>query len=194
MNVKVLGAILLAALVALGGAFALTNTKTEKGAVDSSQNNEQDVQFAQMMIPHHEQAIEMAALADSRSQNTEVRALAKKIQAAQGPEIETMKGWLSSWNKPAEASNSDSMAGHNMDAMDAGSMTEEEMTQLNVASGAAFDKMFLEMMIRHHEGAIKMARTQESSGRYGPAVDLARKIIADQEAEIEEIKKLQQAI
>jgi len=169
------------ALTACGG-----DTSTDEGqpSAGGGDHNAADVTFAQAMIPHHRQAIEMAEMAGERASSPEVKALATRIQEAQDPEITTMSEWLESWNEEVP-----SAGGHG--AMDKGGMmSQHEMSQLMDAEGRAFDRMFLATMTKHHEGAIEMARTEQAKGAFGPAKELAGKIIADQQAEIDEMGKL----
>lgn len=126
-----------------------------------------DIMFAQMMIPHHEQAIEMSTLAETRAENPEVKALAAKIKAAQAPEIEIMKGWLTKAGASAHM-------GHTM-GMD-GMLSEAEMQALRNATGKEFDRLFLEGMIAHHEGAVEMTSMvtgskNEDAHSLGHAID-----------------------
>lgn len=152
--------------------------------------NDTDVSFAQDMIPHHRQATEMAKLAADRTENPQVLDLADKIIVAQQPEIDTMSGWLKSWKKEVPGDDeSSSMPGMNHgDSGMPGMMTDDQMTSIKASSGVAFDRMFLTMMISHHEGAIEMAAKEEAGGRYDDAVELARKIQVDQAAEISTMK------
>lgn len=138
------------------------------------------------MIPHHRQAIEMADLAPSRAESAEVKKLAADIKKAQGPETKTLSGWLTSWGEevPAEGAMDHSMHGGG------GMMTAEEMQQLKDSSGKAFDTAFMEMMIKHHEGAVEMAKTEQADGAYAPAKEMAGQIITSQSAEIEQMNKL----
>lgn len=170
--------------------------------------NDADVMFAQMMIPHHQQAVEMADLAPTRASDPELKDLAAKIKAAQDPEIATMKGWLTAWGKPTEAPgghNGHSMPGmssspgHNMSGMNSptpgssgmpGMMSDQEMEELKAAKGTEFDKMFAEMMIAHHNGAIEMAKTEQANGSNPDAKALAAKIAADQAAEVQTLQKI----
>jgi uncharacterized protein (DUF305 family) len=153
------------------------------------EHNAADVTFAQMMIPHHQQAVEMARLARDRAADPAVKALAEQIEAAQAPEIETMTGWLAAWGEPTAPPSGGMGGGHDMAAMP-GMMSAEDMVGLEAVSGADFDRMFLTMMIRHHEGAIEMARTEQSDGRFPDAVALARTIETTQVAEIETMREL----
>lgn len=148
----------------------------------SAEFNDADVTFAQGMIPHHEQAIEMAdiALDPTVGASAEVQALAEAIQAAQDPEIELMSGWLTAWGQPVQM---DTSGGHDMSSME-GVMTADEMDALGAAAGAEFDSMWLEMMIRHHQGAISMANAVKANGLNAQVVVLADAIITGQQAEI----------
>ncbi len=175
--------------------------------------NDADVAFAQMMIVHHQGAIQMADLAPSRAQNQDVLALAARIKAAQAPEIDQMTSWLTAWGAAAPSMMSGSatsgMGGMDMGGMDMGGTTSaaessamsmpgmmsgDQMQQLESASGAAFDKMFLELMIVHHQGAVEMAETEIADGSNPEAVALAQKIKSDQTAEIAEIQALLQTL
>ena len=158
--------------------------KAEASAAKKS-HNAQDVAFAQGMIPHHRQAVRMAGLAATRAASPEVKALAQEIEKAQGPEVETMSGWLESWGEDAPRQGM-SHAGHGMPGM----MPPEDMDKLKKASGEAFDAAFLKMMIEHHEGAVSMAGTEKSGGSYRPAKDLAGEIVRAQNAEIKQMNKL----
>ncbi len=155
--------------------------------------NDADVSFAQGMIPHHAQAVEMADIASTRASSAKVKDLASRIKAAQGPEIATMTAWLKSWNKPVTASSGGGMAG--MAGMGSGAsamgmMSDADMKGLGAASGAAFDKMFLTMMIDHHKGAIDMAKTEQTDGKFAATKALAGSIVTAQQAEIDEMGKL----
>lgn len=160
-------------------------------APDAAAHNDADVTFAQEMIPHHRQAVEMAALAEDRAGDPEVRRLAEDIEAAQAPEIATMTGWLESWGEdvPADAMDHSGMGHGSGDAMP-GMMNAEDMAALEQAEGAAFDRLFLDLMVEHHEGALEMARTQQAQGENPDALALAEKIEADQQAEISEMQRL----
>ena len=116
---------------------------------DDSEYSSQDIMFAQMMIPHHQQAVDMGTLAETRASNPEVKTIAAQIKSEQAPEIEQMKSWL-------DASNSGMHMGHEM-GMD-GMLSDAEMKKLENASGAEFDKLYVAGMIGHHEGAVQMAQ------------------------------------
>ncbi|GLY33386.1 DUF305 domain-containing protein [Kineosporia sp. NBRC 101731] len=155
--------------------------------------NDADVTFASGMIPHHAQAVEMADLALTKASSAKVKDLAEKVKAAQAPEIQTLSGLLSSWNQPAPSTEgSDSMEG--MDHGDAGHadsmMTSEQMDDLEAASGADFDRMWVDMMIKHHEGAVAMGKTEVADGTDAQATQLAQTVIDAQTTEIAELKSL----
>jgi uncharacterized protein (DUF305 family) len=143
--------------------------------------------FAQQMIPHHRQAIDMAKLAATRAKSPEVKKLATQIEGAQDPEITTMTGWLKEWGA---AMPEESMPGMDHGKDMPGMMTDADMTSMTKASGAAFDRMFLTMMIKHHEGAITMAKDEQAKGSSAPAKTLAGTIITAQTAEIATMREL----
>jgi uncharacterized protein (DUF305 family) len=144
--------------------------------------NDADVMFLQMMYPHHAQAIEMAKLVPGRSQNQQVITLAQNIEKAQGPEMTQMTSLLQSFGKPAPTADSGHMAGM------PGMMSTEQMNALTGLSGAAFDRMWLQMMIDHHTGAITMSNTELRDGTNPDAKKMAEAIIANQQAEISQMQ------
>ena len=148
--------------------------------------NTTDVEFAQQMIPHHQQAVEMAdiALDPSVAAGAQVQDLATRIKAAQDPEVQMMSGWLTEWGQPMQMETTDQMS--TMDGM----MSAEEMDSLRTMNGVDFDTMWLQMMIRHHEGAIATAQTAKASGANADSLALADQIIAAQQAEIAEMQTL----
>jgi uncharacterized protein (DUF305 family) len=162
------------------GGAAQPTTSASAGAT----HNDADVAFAQMMIPHHQQAVEMAALAETRAGATEIKQLAAKIKAAQDPEIITMTGWLTAWGMPTAKP-----GGHNMPGMSGtegmpGMMSDTDMTKLKAATGVNFDRMFAQMMIAHHNGAIQSAREEKAKGANPDAKALAATIEQAQTAEV----------
>ncbi|MFD3838691.1 DUF305 domain-containing protein [Streptomyces sp. NPDC058642] len=166
-------------------------TSSSPSADTAAAHNAQDVSFAQGMIPHHRQALEMAELAADRASSADVKSLAARIEKAQDPEIKTMSGWLKSWGEEVPE------AGEPMPGMDHGSqsgmpgmMDDADMEELGKASGEDFDTMFLTMMVEHHEGAVDMAGTETTKGRYAAATAMADDIITGQTAEITEMNKL----
>jgi uncharacterized protein (DUF305 family) len=169
------------------GSMSSPTTSGSAAAAPAGQHNEADVAFTQGMIPHHEGAIEMAKLVQGRTTNAKIVELASRIEKAQDPEIVTMKGWLKAWG--AEAA-SGSMPGMNHGSSMPGMTDPQEMAKLEQAKNADFDKVFLDMMIKHHQGAIDMANTEVKNGSSAEAKKLAQQIIESQQAEITEMKGL----
>jgi uncharacterized protein (DUF305 family) len=188
----------LAAALTLAGCGSQSSSTTDNNGAGSTpansaaagEHNSADVTFAQMMIPHHEQAIEMATLAEVRAGSPQVKELASQIQAAQDPEIDTMTGWLTDWGEPTTAAGVVHGGGHDGGGM----MSSEDMTKLQGLTGKAFDREFLTMMTAHHQGAIEMARTEQADGRYEPAKTMAADIVRTQSEEIVKMAELQKSI
>lgn len=147
-----------------------------------AEHNSQDVMFAQMMVPHHRQAIVMSDEAATRASSPQVKSLAEKIKNAQQPEIDTMTGWLQAWGRPTRPRRGMHMA--------EGMMSEQDMNKLGSLSGRPFDRMFLQMMIKHHQGAISMAETEKEQGADPDAKALAASIISSQSTEIARMRRL----
>ncbi|MFD3534833.1 DUF305 domain-containing protein [Streptomyces sp. NPDC058664] len=147
--------------------------------------NDADVMFAQMMIPHHEQALEMAKLAEGRAQDPEVKKLVTAIEQAQDPEIQKMKAWLKGWGEPESAGHG-SGGGHGM----AGMMSEQDMKDLAAVKGGDFDRKFAELMIAHHEGAVDMAKDEQENGGNATAKALADDVVRTQSAEVAALRKI----
>ncbi|WP_328421541.1 DUF305 domain-containing protein [Micromonospora sp. NBC_00389] len=176
-------------------------TASESAHASAGAVNDADVMFAQMMIPHHRQAVEMADLAPTRANDAELKDLAAKIKAAQDPEISTMTGWLTGWGKPTAAPEGHAMPGMGtpmpgMSAAEtgipgmAGMASEEQMNKLKADMGSEFDKLFAQMMIAHHKGAIDMAKTEQTDGSNAEAKALAATIEADQAAEVQTLQRI----
>ena len=191
-------AVVALALTACGSDDTSTDTPAAGEQADSN-FNDADVVFAQSMIPHHEQAVDMAelALAADAAASVEIVALATAIQGAQGPEIVLMQSLLQSWDQPTEMSGMEGMEGMGSDEMDGmdhggmeGMMSAEEMAALETLTGADFDRAWAEMMIRHHEGAISMAQTVLDSGTNPDVQLLADQIVSAQQAEIEQMRAM----
>ena len=139
-----------------------------------------DIMFAQMMIPHHQQAIEMSTLAETHTQNPVLLALAKQIKDAQTPEIAQMESWLKVANADLEMNHSMGMGGM---------LSTTDMANLGAATGATFDKLYLTGMIGHHEGAIHMAQMVIDSNNT-EARTLGENVVRSQTAEITYMKTL----
>ena len=165
------------------------------GPLSATKHNGADVAFASDMIQHHAQALAMVNLTAERPMDPEFQKLSEGIRDAQGPEIETMTDWLDEWGEEVPETVNDHM-NHDMGTMPEGTedmpgmMTADEMEELEKSSDAEFQKMWLDMMIRHHRGAIDMAEDEVQDGQFKPAVELAKSILAAQKVEIEEMKGL----
>lgn len=148
----------------------------------STAYNDQDIAFAQMMVPHHQQALDMAKLAAEKATDQGVKDLASRVQGAQDPEIQKLNTLLESWGVRGMSSmDHSSMSGHGM-------MTEDRMAQLEQATGAGFDRLWLQMMIEHHEGAVTMAKAEVEQGTNPDAKALAQQVVDAQVAEITEMQ------
>jgi uncharacterized protein (DUF305 family) len=153
----------------------------EEGTADSG-HNAADTSFAQSMIPHHAQAVEMSDLMlKKQGVDAGVAELATKIKAAQAPEIDQMTAWLKSWNESTQMAE-----GHGMSGM----MSGDDLKALDAAQGKEADKLFLTQMIAHHKGAVDMAKAEITIGRNSDAIKLAREIITAQQAEIKKMENL----
>ncbi|NDL57311.1 DUF305 domain-containing protein [Phytoactinopolyspora mesophila] len=186
--------------LAFTAAVGLTACGNDDDALDGTANdsatsgeeaghNAADVEFAQGMIPHHVQAVDMSELVPERSDMPELRTLADEIQAAQQPEIDQMTEMLESWGEDVPDPD-DPHAGHGDTSGMEGMMSDEEMAALENASGAEFDRMWLTMMIEHHEGAISMSETVLADGSDAEVEELAAEIIEVQREEIDLMRDL----
>jgi uncharacterized protein (DUF305 family) len=179
-------------LLALAAGFLLA--ACNQGGGDQEQGSapaegapsDADVLFTQNMIPHHQQAIEMAKLVDTRTDRPELRQLADSIMSSQRQEITQMEGWLRSWGKPATPS--EGHGGHGDTEMP-GMMSEADMRRLMRSTGTEFDLAFVEMMAAHHQGAIDMANTELKDGSQPEVTRLAQQIIDVQRDEIDQLQR-----
>ena len=177
---------------------AVATPSSSASASDGAQaqaHNDADVTFAQGMIPHHQQAIEMSdMLLAKQGIDGRVVSLANEIKAAQGPEIQQLQGWLSEWGVSSTTSpgaGMPGMPGHDMGNMSGGGMmTEQDMTALRNAQGVEASRLFLTQMIEHHRGAVAMAQTEVDNGQFAAAIEMARSIIASQQKEIETMEQI----
>ncbi|MEU7982012.1 DUF305 domain-containing protein [Micromonospora sp. NPDC049081] len=199
---------------AVGGGHGSPTAAVPSDTATASAHNAADVMFAQMMIPHHQQAVAMADLAATRAADPQVKQLAAQIKDAQAPEIATMSGWLNAWGAPmppgsgstgpgtshggsgmpgmghGDSASPTSSGMPGMDHAMPGMMSDADMGRLAAASGRDFDKQFLTMMIAHHEGAITMAKTEATQGTNTDAKALAERISTSQRAEIDTMKSI----
>lgn len=164
------------------GSSAMASSSAPVAAGDHSSD---DTMFAQMMIPHHAQAVQMSdTLLKKQNIPVAVTAMATKIKASQAPEIEKMTAWLKGWNETATMSGGQSMGSST------GMMGADDMTKLDAAQGTEAAKLFLTQMIAHHQGAVAMAKTETAAGKNPDALALAKTIASSQEAEIQDMKNL----
>ena len=177
-----------------------TGSAEATGEPVAAQHNDADVMFAQMMIPHHQQAVQMSEIMLAKEGlDPQVRELAEQIEAAQGPEIERMNQMLETWGQePMTDSGSGGMDHGSMDHGSgsgmSGMLSPEDLDQLEAASGEEAARLFLTGMIDHHRGAVDMAQDEVDSGENPQAVALAQQVIEDQETEITEMETLLQEL
>lgn len=169
-------------------------TADQAVALAESSYSPADVMFMQHMIIHHRQAVEMAALVKDRTNREEVVAVAGRIDASQADEMEFMTKWLGDRGEQAEMKmmNHSGHAAHAMKPM-AGMASPEDMQRLAAASGSDFDRLFLELMITHHDGALKMVRDlmKQPGSAYDPVMfEFTNDVDTDQKAEIERMNAL----
>lgn len=161
-------------------------------AVAEDEWSHDDVMFMQMMVPHHAQALRMSELAPDRAADPRVRRLADRIEAAQGPEITMMASWLD--ERALEVPSADDpMAldhGEHGHASMEGMLSDAEMDRLAEAEGAAFDRLYVSSMIRHHEGAVSMADETAGEGIDARVGELRDDVTASQTAEISRMREL----
>lgn len=182
---------------------AASASASPSAASSDAAHNDADVTFAQGMIPHHQQAIEMSdMLLGKQDINPDVVALATEIKGAQGPEIEQMQGWLEEWGASSTpAPTSTNMSGHDMPSHQMpsggemagaghGMMSEADMAALQNAQGEEASRLFLTQMIEHHKGAIMMAQQEIDDGQFPAAVEMARTIVSSQQQEIDSMQDM----
>lgn len=196
-SISIIATVSVLGLAACGSDTTVSTATQQASASDTTAGtpaagasfNPADVTFAQGMIPHHEQAVEMAdmALDPKIGAGESVRDLASRIKNGQNPEIEMMNGWLGAWGQTMPM---DMGPGQDMASMD-GMMSAQEMISLDAMTGPAFDKTWIEMMIRHHQGAIAMAQTVKAGGLNTDVLALADQVITAQQGEIAEMNTLQ---
>lgn len=154
-----------------------------KQRADDDSPNSADVSYARMMIQHHAQALDMTELVPGQAESGKVKKLAERIAAAQGPEIEAMRGWLKTHGKQETG------GGHDHAAMP-GMATQAQLDKLRAAKGKAFDQLFLTLMITHHEGAIAMAADVKSQGNNVRIEEMADDVVAQQTSEISRMRAM----
>ncbi|MHA7176929.1 DUF305 domain-containing protein [Arthrobacter sp. Sr24] len=191
----IVSATVVAAMIALAGCSTATDggsmpgmdhgtTATTQASATGTgtEHNAADTMFAQMMLPHHVQAVDMSDIMLAKTGlDARITALANEIKAAQGPEITKMTTWLTGWSEPTTMA-----GGHSMDGM----MSPADLDKLTAAEGTEASKLFLTQMIAHHEGAVEMAKTEVTGGKNADAVTLAKSIVSSQETEIKTMQDL----
>ncbi|MFF7560454.1 DUF305 domain-containing protein [Streptomyces pseudovenezuelae] len=150
---------------------------------DDDTPNSADVSYARMMIAHHAQALELTELAPQRAESVKLKALAERISAAQGPEIDAMRAWLKEYG---QSEKSDAHTHARMPGM----ATEAQLEKLRAAKGEAFDELFLTLMITHHEGAITMATDVKGQGNNIRIEEMADDVVAQQTSEINRMRNM----
>jgi uncharacterized protein (DUF305 family) len=181
-----IGATAVITALTLAGCADTSTSDTSSGSSAASEAavfNDQDVMFAQMMLPHHKQAVEMSDTLISKGDtvDSDVLALAETIKDEQGPEIDQLTTWLDDWGQDTSAS-----MDHSMDGM----MSESDMTSLEDASGTEASRLFLEQMTEHHKGAVDMAQQEIDGGENPDAVEMAKNIVESQTAQIDQMESL----
>ncbi len=151
-----------------------------------------DVEYMRRMIPHHEQAIVMTDLVADRAESAQVKSIAGRIASAQEGEIAMMESWL---DEHAGGSDAGSHGGHGTHGGHAGHhmpgmATEEQLDALRAATGEDFDRLFCELMITHHEGALTMAEDYLPHGLEPRALAMAQEVVTTQTAEIEHLRAM----
>ncbi|MBI2246210.1 MAG: DUF305 domain-containing protein [Nocardioides sp.] len=181
-------------LTSCGGGEDSDGEPAAHTAADGQRFNDADVAFATDMVQHHAQALAMVDQTMGRDLGPRVERLAESIRAAQGPEIETMTGWLTDWDQPIPETVRDHANAHGghaeTDPDMPGMMSREQMAELEAAPDADFAQLFLTMMIDHHEGAVEMARAEQRDGLHPDAVALAEQIESAQNREIATMQRM----
>ncbi|KQY57393.1 MULTISPECIES: DUF305 domain-containing protein [unclassified Nocardioides] len=187
--------VVLATLTACGNDEDHGQAHDTKTAAGGSEFNDADVAFATDMMQHHAQALVMVDMTMGRKLDPVVKDLVEAIRTAQAPEIEQMTDWLTEWDQPVPETARDHANAHGegdmeMDPEMPGMMSADEMAALEAADGAEFERMWLEMMIEHHEGAVEMAKSEQAEGVNKDAIEMAKSIESSQQDEIATMEKL----
>lgn len=167
----------------------------ERTAANGDIYNDADVTFASAMIPHHADALVMVDMTRGRDLTPEFAELTEDVRAAQAPEIEQMTDWLTAWGEDVPETSRDHVNSHDMGGMGDDpdgqmGMDADDLAMLDDAEGSAFETMWLEMMIDHHEGAIEMAQEEQADGLFPDALELAESIETSQTAEIDLMREM----
>jgi uncharacterized protein (DUF305 family) len=172
---------------ASAGAHSIQQTDTPVITGRPAGYNPDDVAFATNMVPHHKQAIALAALVPDRSADPDLVALAERITATQQPEVNVLNVFLVQWNEnPDSAQGDHSGHGPTMPGM----VDDATMTKLKTLHGADFDTLWLQSMISHHQGAVEMAKAEIANGANVDAISMAKTMLAAQQNEIGQMKQM----
>jgi uncharacterized protein (DUF305 family) len=183
------GLLLSVASAACGSAAAQAQATPQP----APRHSDADVRFVTGMIGHHAQALEMVALVRERATRADVKLIAERIEVSQRDEIAMMERWLRARGHPAPAADSAHAHHGGFHAQMPGMLTAEEMQRLAAASGAEFDRLFLELMIRHHEGALAMVAElfgTRGGGQESEVFHIASEVDADQRMEIDRMRTM----
>jgi uncharacterized protein (DUF305 family) len=155
--------------------------------------NDADVEFASDMIQHHAQALAMVDLTIDRQLHPAIKRLAEDVRTAHGQEIEQMTDWLQDWDRPVPETVRDHANAHGDAGAETGSdlpgmMSAQQLAALEATDGAEFEDAWLELMIEHHQGAIEVARSQQSDGEHPGAIELAESI---ETAQLEDVSTME---
>jgi len=180
-----------APVVQLGGPSESNRTLSDDEAAEITAPGytDADVAFVQGMIPHHQQALEMTAMVEQRTESRDIRALAERMEVGQTDEIGQLEAWLKDRGEDVPGAHSEHGAGHH--ELMPGMLTAEELAQLRSARGTRFERLFLQYMIRHHEGAVIMVEELLGGGQGGQeshVFQLAQHVSSDQRVEISRMK------
>lgn len=198
----IIAAILVAVLLLVGGVvIGRFTAPTDSGA---PANTSAEAGFARDMQVHHQQAVEMAMIAFEKTDDPAVRQLAYDIARTQGQQAGQMFGWLASWGLP-QASPEPSMTWMTTPTLDGGGGMEmaegmnmsmpgyasaADVDRLRAATGADADRLFLELMIAHHQGGVEMAQAVLDRSTEPTVTSLASSIVSSQQSEIEYMREL----
>jgi uncharacterized protein (DUF305 family) len=178
----VFAALLAAVLVAACGGSQHTTSASDQEQAD---HNDTDMSFARNMVPHHEQAVEMAQMVPTNTTNQQLVGLSNQIINTQVPENKAFQVWLMQW-QDVEGDDATSHGGIPM----AGIVDQRTMERLRTLTGPAFDHLWLTSMIEHHKGAIAMAQDEVAHGKSRDIIYLAQRIVTGQQAEIDQMKRM----
>ncbi len=172
-------------LTALIAAMALAACSSSSTQDKASSHNRADVVFATHMIPHHQQGADLSAMVPAHSTNADLTKLAASIASTQMSEIKSLANLVTQWSTQSDADTRGPA-----DTAMTGMVSQATMTKLGTLTGPDFDKLWLQSMISHHQGAIEMAKTEASGGNNPDAIAMANKMASAQQAEVDQMTKM----